>query len=219
MQTYREFKKQAQSEDLEGYTDYIYNQPNTSYAKAMNAFNQLSPGLQGALLNPRKAMLSERNPASLSRGELEELGYTPEQILTINPNAYDDAEPVQEELPEPTPEGPVRTQTNTAGPVKVMAGSTNPNANVEQMAADARSNLENPRTTNGKRYGRNLVGSPYVTLPGYKPGNREKSGQTPSTPTIKQTANTPQPDNLSKNMPESYSQYSSRVVTDKGPGQ
>lgn len=80
----------------------------------------------------------------------------------------------EETEPEPVPEGPVRSQVNTDGPVKVMAGSTNPKANVDQMAADAKSNFENPRTANGKRYGRNLVGSPYVTKAGFKPGNRER---------------------------------------------
>lgn len=90
--------------------------------------------------------------------------------------------------PDPIPPGPVRGATSNSGNVTAYGYTNEPSMNPEQMATDALSNFQSPRTTNGRRYGRNLVGSPYVTLPGYKPGNREKIGQAPSTPTVKQNA-------------------------------
>ena len=99
------------------------------------------------------------------------------------------------------PAEPVVAEQGKTNTGKQWFAATN-TGNLDQM----KKNVTSPAPVfNGRR---NVTGSPY-----YKPA------KTPSTPTIKQTANTPQPDNLSKNMPESYSQYSSRVVTDKGPGQ
>lgn len=89
--------------------------------------------------------------------------------------------------PDPIPPGPVVGGVDNNGPTKTMAYTNIPENNVEQMRADAKANAEHPVTSNGKRYGRNLVGSPYVTKPGYKPGNRERI-EAPSTPKVDKDA-------------------------------
>lgn len=75
--------------------------------------------------------------------------------------------------PDPIPPGPIRFDTGKTPYGKSYFVMTNfPEKDLEQMRKDSL----NPIVSAPSRFKRNIKGSPYVTLRGYKPGNREKLG-------------------------------------------
>ena len=125
------------------------------------------------------------------------------------------------EEPEPEiPTTPVEKVVDRSGPVPAIAATNVPGKDVNKMLQAA----QNPITASGTTRGRNLRNSPYVTLPGYKPGNVTPIGtnqpKAPSTPTVKQnapmqTTDFKQPTQGSMVKTQSYSDFTKQAF---GPG-
>ena len=179
MKTYGEFRKQAQTgwddDSNDGWVEYQYGDTQTpddsgpgEWGEDLGQGNGEGPDPDFYLINP-STLEEATNDNFLS-------AMNPLQYMQEHPeNAW---WPGKEEGAEPGANTePVQTAVNTAGPVRSIGATNVPGMNAKQMADDAAVNANSTvgqyPTSNGTRYGRNLVGSRNVTLPGRKPGNRE----------------------------------------------